>query len=213
MTTTLATERLIDALSSDLRAASRTRIWGWPVVGSAIAAMIGVAAIFGVGHLDIHPPPGLWLKELYVLALAATSLRLASHLGRPGVDARGAAAMLLLVLAIGGSAGAIELVATRPADRLAIWLGETWTICGRNILIVTLFPAPLLVYAMRKFAPVRPRAAGAALGASAGAIAAAAYGFFFCPEVSLAFVATWYSLGVAAAALLGFLAGRTLLRW
>ena len=76
------------------------------MVGSAIAAMIGVAAIFGVGHLDIHPPPGLWLKELYVLALAAASLRLASHLGRPGVDARGAAAMLLLVLAIGGEDGA-----------------------------------------------------------------------------------------------------------
>lgn len=54
--------------------------------------------------------------------------------------------------------------------------------------------------------------AGAAAGLLTGAIAATAYGLH-CPEATAAFVATWYTLGMAAAAGLGAVVGRFALRW
>jgi cytochrome oxidase assembly protein ShyY1 len=36
---------------------------------------------------------------------------------------------------------------------------------------------------------------------------------FHCPEAGLPFLAIWYSLGIAAAATVGALLGKTLLRW
>ena len=48
---------------------------------------------------------------------------------------------------------------------------------------------------------------------ASGGIAATAYGILPCPESTVAFVATWYTLGVAAAGLIGAVAGRFALRW
>jgi hypothetical protein len=46
-----------------------------------------------------------------------------------------------------------------------------------------------------------------------GGIAATAYGLLHCGEATAAFVATWYTLGVAAAGLIGAAVGRFALRW
>jgi hypothetical protein len=46
-----------------------------------------------------------------------------------------------------------------------------------------------------------------------GAVAATAYGLLHCPEATVAFVATWYTLGVAAAGAIGASIGRFALRW
>ena len=50
-------------------------------------------------------------------------------------------------------------------------------------------------------------------GRRPGAVAATAYGLLHCPEATVAFVATWYTLGVAAAGAIGALIGRFALRW
>ena len=62
-------------------------------------------------------------------------------------------------------------------------------------------------------APTRPTAAGLALGVATGGIAATAYGLLHCGEATAAFVATWYTLGVATAGLIGAGIGRLALRW
>jgi hypothetical protein len=65
---------------------------------------------------------------------------------------------------------------------------------------------------MRELAPTRLRAAGLAAGLLAGAIASFAYATV-CGEQSAAFVAVWYSLGIALAAGLGAMLGPRALRW
>ena len=67
-------------------------------------------------------------------------------------------------------------------------------------------------WALRGLAPTRPRAAGLAAGLLAGAVGATGYALS-CSELSMAFVAIWYTLGIALAGGLGALLGPRLLRW
>ena len=74
-----------------------------------------------------------------------------------------------------------------------------------------------LLWSFRRFAPTRLRAAGAAAGLAAGALAATLY-CLHCPEVSAIFVLTWYSLGIglatgASALLLGAAADAALVNF
>lgn len=104
----------------------------------------------------------------------------------------------------------------RPIDgdaRRPVWLGQTWEVCGRNILLISAVAGPFVFLSARRLAPTRPSAAGAVLGLIAGAVAATAYGLLHCPEATIAFVATWYTLGVAAAGAAGAIIGRFALRW
>ena len=70
----------------------------------------------------------------------------------------------------------------------------------------------LLIVALRRFAPTRLAATGAAAGLLAGAVAASVYNLA-CMGTSATFVLTWFTPGIAAAAGLGALIGRRLLRW
>jgi hypothetical protein len=54
--------------------------------------------------------------------------------------------------------------------------------------------------------------AGLAAGVFAGSLAALGYALA-CPEVSITFVAIWYSLGIALAGALGAFLGPRVLRW
>jgi len=119
-------------------------------------------------------------------------------------------------LAVVGAAvtwGGIETALKPPDQRMAGWLGQTWDVCGLNILLVSAFAGPLVFLSARRLAPTRPTAAGLALGLASGGLAATAYGLLHCGEATAAFVATWYTLGIAAAGLIGAAVGRFALRW
>jgi len=68
------------------------------------------------------------------------------------------------------------------------------------------------LWALRGLAPTRPRAAGLAAGLLAGGLGAFGYALS-CTELSPAFVAIWYSLGIALAGALGAALGPRILRW
>ncbi|MDE2299455.1 MAG: DUF1109 family protein, partial [Burkholderiales bacterium] len=68
------------------------------------------------------------------------------------------------------------------------------------------------LWAVRGLAPTRPRAAGLAAGLLAGAVGALGYALS-CPEVSITFVAVWYSLGIALVGGAGAALGPRVLRW
>lgn len=211
----MKTEDLIDALAAGLEPAKPARPSPALLAAAAVAAVAAVALLLGVRPdlVDAMQAPTPWLKGLYTAALAGTAIWLATRLGRPGVDPRPAALALASVVAIALVWGGIETAMTPPDQRLADWLGQTWMICGRNILLASAVAAPLVFLSARRLAPTRPTAAGLALGVATGGIAATAYGLLHCPEATAAFVATWYTLGVAAAGAIGALVGRFALRW
>lgn len=211
----MKTEDLIDALAAGLEPARPARPNAALLGGAGLAAVTAVALLLGVRPdltQALHAPTP-WLKGLYTAALAASAIWLATRLGRPGVDARPAAFALIFVVAIAALWGGVEMAITPPEARMAGWLGQTWTICGRNIVLVSAFASPLVFLSARRLAPTRPTAAGLALGVATGGIAATAYGLLHCGEATAAFVATWYTLGVAAAGLIGAGIGRFALRW
>jgi len=211
----MKTDDLIDALAVGLEPVKPARASSLLLAAAVVASVVGVVVLLGVRPDLIQAMGGLtsWLKGLYTLALAAAALRLTTRLGRPGADARPAAMLLFAVVAVVTAAGAIELALTTPDQRMAVWLGRTWDVCGRNILLISAVTAPFVYLSARRLAPTRPSAGGAALGVMTGAVAATAYGLLHCPEATVAFVATWYTLGVAAAGAIGALIGRFALRW
>ena len=67
-------------------------------------------------------------------------------------------------------------------------------------------------WALRQLAPTRLALAGAGAGLLAGAAGATVYAFH-CTENAAPFIAIWYTVGIAVAALIGAGIGRWALRW
>lgn len=211
----MKTDDLIDALAAGLEPARPARPSPLLLTAAAVAATAAVGLLLGF-RPDLWQAlqgPIPWLKGVYTAALAGTGVWLAARLGRPGVDPRPAVLALTFVVAVAVFCGGAEMVLTPPEQRMAGWLGGTWRVCGANIVLVSAFSAPLVFLSARRLAPTRPAAAGLALGLAAGGFAATAYGLLHCGEATAAFVATWYTLGVAAAGLVGAAVGRVALRW
>jgi hypothetical protein len=107
---------------------------------------------------------------------------------------------------------AAELGHAEKAQWPAMWLGGSWKSCSSLIFLLSIPLFAGILRSFSRFAPTRLAAAGAAAGLAAGATAATIYSFH-CPEVSAAFVLSWYSLGIGLPAVLGAFAGPRLLRW
>ena len=156
------------------------------------------------------------LKLAYAAAMAASAGWLTARLARP--VARLAAPLRAVMGVVVGVALAVGLLgalawATTPAPlRQAAQMGHSWQACP---LIAPSLPAPVmagLLWALRGLAPTRPRAAGAAAGLLAGALGAAGYARA-CTEDSTAFIAAWYSAGIAITGGLSAALGPRVLRW
>lgn len=211
----MKTDDLIDALAAGLQPAPPARLNALLLAGAAAASVAAVAILLGIrpALAESLSYPALWMKGLYTAALAGAALWLSARAGRPGADTRLPLAVLAAIIGLAVLWGAAELLLAPGSERLPDWLGRTWTICGRNILLVSAAAAVPTFLSARQLAPTRPAFSGFALGMATGGIAATAYGVLHCPESTAAFVATWYTLGVAAAGLIGALAGRFALRW
>lgn len=156
--------------------------------------------------------PWFWMKAGYTGLLTVAAAIAVKRLSSPGTRLGAAPVVGLLIVLAMASLGAGQLLAAAPAGRLGLWLGQTWKVCSPLILLLALPIYGCLIVALRALAPTRPALTGAAAGLTAGALAATLYGLH-CPEQAAAFVATWYTLGIAAAAAVGALLGRRLLRW
>ena len=85
-------------------------------------------------------------------------------------------------------------------------------ICLTFIPLIGLGPLGLFIAALRYGAPTRPGLAGAVAGLAAGGLAATFYAAH-CTDDSPLFVATWYTIAIAALALVGAVAARRFARW
>nr|MCU0774133.1 DUF1109 domain-containing protein [Ideonella sp.] len=137
---------------------------------------------------------------------------LASRLGRPAAPTRRAWHQTWAVMGAMGVVGLLAWWITPSPERLPALLGHSWALCPWAVLGLSLPALAAMLWAMRGLAPTRPRLAGFAAGLLAGSAGAAGYSLG-CTEESLAFVAVWYTAGMALTAGLGALLGPRLLRW
>jgi hypothetical protein len=177
-----------------------------------LASAAGALVILGPIPAELFATPAPWMKLAYAGALAGAAAWLAARLGRPIARTSGPVRALLLVVAAMVLLGALTLLATPVGARLATVLGHSWARCPFNVLVLSLPALAGALWALRGLAPTRPRAAGLAAGLLAGGLGAFGYALS-CTELSPAFVAIWYSLGIALAGGLGAALGPRVLRW
>ncbi|HEX4078478.1 MAG TPA: DUF1109 domain-containing protein [Rhizomicrobium sp.] len=208
---------LTNRLSSDLTPVSP---WQLPRrlllgLGVGLAVSIGlVLAVLGprpdMAHA-VHTPM-FWVKLLYPLSLVLIAGLAAERLARPAGSARTRLPWLVLPLALVFALALIEFIPASPAARHAMLMGGSSRVCPFLVLAAAVPPLAGLIWAMRGLAPTRLGAAGTVIGIVAGGAGAFAYSWH-CTETGAPFLAVWYTLGMAAAALLGFLLGPRILRW
>jgi len=213
----MRTDDLIANLTSDLKPVRRgglELLLGAGLVAGAVVTAGMMAMWLGV-RPDLHTAMrgfAFWMKAIYTLALTVVGFLLVERAGRPGSRLLPTALLALLALAIIWVIGVMQMMHAPAADKPSLFFGASYTVCPRNILVLSLPILVGVVLAMRRMAPTRPALAGAAAGLLAGSGGASVYGLH-CPEASAMFVAVWYSLGIALAGAVGAVSGKLLLRW
>lgn len=184
----------------------------------AVVVGFGLSTALFLGAMHLRPDitlafqtPRFILKLLVSVSLAVTAAMLLPAVARPLPRFR---RFQSLAIAPGLLAAGVLL-------ELYFMPMNTWTtqLMGRNasncLLLIPLlsFPAAIpLLMALRRGAPAHPAQAGAIAGIVAGGIGATLYALL-CPNDSPLFVATWYSIAIAAVAMLCAGLGNRALRW
>jgi len=168
--------------------------------------------LIGLVPSELFAHPGWWAKFGYTALLVAALAWLASRLARPASGTAAPQGALAAILGLAALLGALALADAPPGRRVAEWLGHSSLGCPFSVFALSLPALAAVMWALRGLAPTRLRAAGLAGGLLAGALGALGYALS-CSEVSMAFVATWYSLGIVTTGVIGALLGPRLLRW
>lgn len=212
----MKTNDLISALVADETAPSpapRRLLW-LAVAGGALVA----CALF---FILLGPRPDFMqaigtvrfvFKFVVSLALTASAFVALRQAMRPEMDAKPLHAVLLIAPALLAVAVILELLAVPSAGWAVRWIGHNWLYCMTFIPILSLGPLAALAFALRSGASTTPVRTGAMAGLLAGGLGALFYAAH-CPDDSPLFVATWYTIAIAAVTGLGAFAGARLLRW
>jgi hypothetical protein len=211
----MKTDTLIDLLARNAGPAPRAlvaRRLSPAALGGLLASVL--AAVFWLGALPAaaFATAVPWTKIAYAGALAVAAAWLTARLSQPAAPVRRARQALWAVVALMTLAGAVALGAAPADTRLQDLLGESWFSCPWRVMALSLPALAAALWAVRGLAPTRPRAAGFAAGVLAGSLGAVGYALS-CPEGSVAFVAVWYTLGIALTGALGAAVGPRVLRW
>jgi hypothetical protein len=212
----MRTADLIELLARDVRATppgvANRKLLAALVAGGLVTFTIVALGLRCQPLLAAAQQPWFWMKAAYTGLLTVGGVFIVRRLSVPGtrLGAAPLAAAMVVLAMLALAAG--QILSADPSARLALWLGHTWKVCSPLILLLALPIYASLIVAIRRLAPTRLTLSGAAAGFAAGALAATLYGLH-CPEQAAAFVATWYTLGIAGATALGAITGRRLLRW
>lgn len=152
-----------------------------------------------------------WMKMAYAGALVVAAGWMTASLSRPAAPIVRPRALVAVFVAM-AIVGAVCLLAQPEGARASALLGQSWLRCPWSVLMLSLPALAAALWAVRGLAPTRPRAAGFAAGLLAGSLGALGYALS-CPEASPAFVAVWYSLGIALTGAVGAALGPRVLRW
>ena len=177
-----------------------------------LASCVLALALIGPLPVTIFYTAVPWIKLCYAVLLLVGASVLAARLSRPvssTVTAFTAVTTIFLVMLL---AGFVNLITTPEGERWSALLGQTWWICPWMLMMLSLPALSAILWAMRSLAPTRLKQAGFAAGLVAGVLGAMGYSLA-CPETSIAFVAIWYSLGIALTGWVGQWLGPKVLRW
>lgn len=191
--------------------------------GRALSLAITAGFVFSAGLLvftvglrhnmvSVFETARVLFKIVVTLVLAILAARLAMRIGRPGMETRLSARLLIVPALMVAVAVVAELVMLPAGAWWASLIGRNALFCLFFVPVLSLAPLSGLFWALKKGAPQSPAAAGASAGLVAGAIAAAIYAWH-CPDDSPLFIATWYTSAIATVTVVGALLGRRLLRW
>ncbi|MFA6156378.1 NrsF family protein [Mesorhizobium sp.] len=212
----MRTDDLIKALDADARdrAMPLQSAW-WLAAGAATV----VAAI--VFLLTIGPRPDFMAaahtmrflsKFVFTIVLAVSAFALIRGLSTPGAATGRAMAGLIVAPLLVAAAVVLELFAVPQAEWGARLVGHNMMICMGLIPLIGIGPLAIFLAILRYGAPTRPVLAGTVAGLLAGGLAATFYAAH-CFDDSPLFVGAWYTVAIAALALIGALGGRFLVRW
>lgn len=172
----------------------------WPSL--AVRSDLSVAAV----------TMGFWMKLLYTASIASLGFFALERLSRPGARDLHWTRLLWPPIALLALVTSIQLAIAPDGNTASFWMGSSWFQCPLYVMLLSVPVFVGLVRAMAHLAPTRLEAAGAAAGLVAGATGASIYALH-CAETSPGFVLLWYSLGLAAATLVGAAVGPRPLRW
>jgi hypothetical protein len=204
-------------LSACVTPVSRWHVARRLLFGTGVGALVAIVFVLAV----LGPRPDMplamrttmfWMKLLYPLSLALVAGLAAERLARPAASMRERIVWLAVPVLAVLVLATIQFALAPPSARMPLLMGGSARICPLLVLASALAPLAGLIWAMRGLAPTQLRAAGAVIGLAAGGVGAFAYAWH-CTETGGAFLAVWYTLGIAASAFVGWLAGPSVLRW
>ena len=212
----METEQLIRTLTADNP--YRERPVGY-VLALALLAAGPVSLVMFMMALGVRPDvmtamhnPFFDLKFVITLALAISAIVVSLHLSRPEASLKGWGWLLLIPAGIVAAGIAGEMMMPQRLPMMTRLVGSNSRVCMTSIPLLSL---PLLAGALvglRHGAPARPALAGAMAGLISAGLAATVYASH-CTDDSPLFVATWYTIAVAAVTAVGALIGAKVLRF
>lgn len=211
----MKTDDLIEALSLDVAPAAgvRPRLAGAAGAGAVVAfALVALWLGFRPDYPAAFAKPMFWMKALYAALIALGGFWCVDQLARPAGSGRKGVIFVLVVFSLICLAALVRWFITPAEDRMPLLMGQSWRVCPRNILALSLPILAATLVVVRRLAPTRLVLAGAAAGLFSGGVAAVVYGLH-CPESTMPFVAVWYSLGISAPVVIGAVLGPWALRW
>ncbi len=208
----------MDGLARDLRPVRKGAL-GKLLVLAILPGLALSAAFILLGH-GLRPDisnaislPVFWVKSAYPLFLSIVGVIALMKVARPDGKPVDAALPALIIYGLVFAIGVIQLnTASSPEEYRRLVMGVSYWFCP---LIILASGAPLMAatfWFLRRGAPTHTRLAGLIAGLTAGSIGAWVYSWG-CIENGLTFVSIWYTLGIVLCGIIGFLLGRSLLRW
>lgn len=210
------TDALIEALARDAAPLHRhavQRRLAAGIVAGALVALLLVAGGLGV-RPDLVAAAGgtlFWGKAAYPLSLGLIGLVLTVQLARPDNRLLRHVWLPAMPLGVLATFALAELAAGGPVAGATSATAPSW-ICLPLVLMLSIPIYAGLVWAFRRMAPTRLRAAGAAAGLAAGGFAATLY-CLYCQQVSPTYILTRYTVAIALVSAAGALLGPRFLRW
>jgi len=182
-------------------------------------AALGLTALLVLIVLGPRPDlAGAWFtppviaKALLGASLAGSALVLFQRSLRPGLKPGRKLPLVALPLAL-VAAWALATLAQAPSEQWsALIFGRYWRACLVAVPLYALVPLIVLYGLAHRGAPVDGRLTGACAGLASAGLATLAYSLH-CPDDTAPFLATWYTIAIAAVTGLGALVFPRLLRW
>ncbi|KRE24513.1 hypothetical protein ASE66_04595 [Bosea sp. Root483D1] len=210
-----------DDLIAVMTAGHRPVDTGWLRRASWLCALAALALTALLVLLALGARPDLasaWLtppviaKAMLGTSVASIALVLFQRSLRPGLKPGKSLPFIVIPIAL-VVGWALVTLAQAPAEQWgALIFGRHWRACLVAVPLYALVPLIVLLGLARRGAPVDGRLTGACAGLASAGLATIAYSLH-CPDDAVPFLATWYTIAIAAVSGLGALVFPRLLRW